>query len=234
MTNDDDLSSVLRPALLEPDVLERLTLALASGRLCVLRDAFIADFAESTHAALDASEGWELVEQYARPFMNYRHMMLFQNHFSAELHRCEAVFSSEPTKRLMCRLSGVDCLGPVDTPNVTLYRPGDYQFPHADAGAKRSVSFVWNLSKSWQREWGGHFFWCSPPTNLVPAFNTLLLFRVTSDSYHFVCPISPKAEAKRLAISGWWSGEGALENHPTSELWYRGPLDPIGDGVYVV
>jgi hypothetical protein len=231
-TATDDLRTLMRPTLLEPATLARLGEGLRAGHACVVRDAFRPELAERVHAALEACDAWQVVEQFARPFQNFRHCLLLDRaHFTAPLIECEQLIGGEPTRRFMSELSGIDCMGEPEI-NVSYYRPGDYQLPHADAGDGRNLSFVWNLSRAWQREWGGHFYWCSPPTNIVPAFNTLVLFRVTTASYHFVCPVSPLARAKRLAVSGWWKGAGAVPVHPTGTDWYRGPLEPIGDGVY--
>jgi Rps23 Pro-64 3,4-dihydroxylase Tpa1-like proline 4-hydroxylase len=228
----DDLRQVLRPAVLEPGVLARLSADLRAGHACVIRDAFAPDLAERVFAALDGCTAWQVVEQFARPFQNFRHCMLLdREQLSAPLLEYEHLLGAAGTRQFMSELSGVDCLAEPEV-NITYYRPGDYQWPHADAGDGRNLSFVWNLTKGWQREWGGHLYWCSPPANVVPAFNTLVLFRVTTASYHFVCPVSPLARTKRLAVSGWWKGDGAVPVHPTGTDWYRGPLAAIGDGVY--
>src|SRR4030095_11383658 len=159
-------------------------------------------------------------------FRNYGFMDPEQ--FPEPLLRCSARFAHERTRRFVGEMSGAECDG---TPifNATQYLPGDYLLPHNDVGGPRTVSFIWSLSKGWQAHWGGHLFWCSPPTSISPTFNTLVIYPVSPNSYHLVSPVSPRAEGKRLAISGWWTARRDLPaNPPPPAPWYRGALHDEG------
>ena len=70
------------------------------------------------------------------------------------------------------------------------------------------MAYVWHLSKNWKPEWGGALYWCKHHHHVAthPAsFNTLVLFRVTTSSSHFVTTVSPQHKGKRLTFNGWWN-----------------------------
>merc|ERR1712224_808711 len=74
-------------------------------------------------------------------------------------------------------------------------------------GGQRTVAYVWHLSKSWKPDYGGALYWCKHHHHVAthPAsFNTLVLFRVTTSSSHFVTAVSPRHKGKRLTFNGWW------------------------------
>jgi Rps23 Pro-64 3,4-dihydroxylase Tpa1-like proline 4-hydroxylase len=68
----------------------------------------------------------------------------------------------------------------------------------------RAVTFNYFLTRHWSKEWGGRFIWSKPRQEFVPAFNTLLLFRVGEDTLHKVEPILDGAQQRRYSITGWF------------------------------
>lgn len=68
----------------------------------------------------------------------------------------------------------------------------------------RAVTFNYFLTKDWREEWGGRFIWCKPRQEFVPTYNTLLLFRVGSESQHLVEPVLAGAQRRRYSITGWF------------------------------
>jgi len=227
------LETYLNPAAFPCDepTISALREQLAAGRLIVIRDAFVASFAEQIHGSLDACTAWQIHEAYEKDF-HYRHHNLYKkNDYPPDLTRCDQIFGSPATKALVQRLSGRECIGPTQL-SASWYLPGDHSLPHDDAvevtltfpdGAiidpkirianelfgrmvKRQVAFVWHLAKHWQSEWGGAFFWCPKSLYLPPVFNSLVLFNVGPHSCHFVTEVSPYAQGKRLAVNGWWTG----------------------------
>lgn len=190
-------------------LIEKVGTQIQHGRLIVIRDAFQPGFARQMFECLDQFSGWRLFEDYAKHF-HYRHHNIYDDAlFPPALLRCRDVFDSEATKLFIRNLSGRDCTGETIF-SASLYRPGDHSLPHNDYlarnGEQRQVAFVWNLSQGWQPDWGGEFFWCPEARTVPSAFNTLLLFNVERNSQHFVTVVAPHARAKRLAISGWWTG----------------------------
>lgn len=231
------LETYLDPALArDADALERIGRWLRQGRLVVVRDAFQASFAERMHRCLDQADGWQPYEKFEERFQ-YRHHNLYDpGSFPADLTWCRALFDGAAAKALAGDLSGRDCTGPLVF-SASRYLPGDYSLPHTDAvghdGAVRQVAFIWHLARGWRPEWGGALYWCPRDLYLAPAFNTLVLFAVGPESYHFVTPVSPYATGKRLAINGWWTGSPAAAAAPAGAAAYAGPerLVPGGPDV---
>ncbi len=198
------LESLLRSDLREPSTAERLARALDAGHAVVIRNALSQDFAESVHAALDASDGWKPFEGYGNDF-HFRHHNLYEDALlTGELARCKRIFDAAETKQWASRVSGTNCGGPVSF-GASWYMPGDYSLPHNDHQHPRSVAFIWHLSREWDPSWGGSLYWCPRNTHVAPQFNTLTLFNVSPSTWHFVCPVAPQARGKRLAVNGWWT-----------------------------
>jgi hypothetical protein len=65
---------------------------------------------------------------------------------------------------------------------------------------------------------------------VTPEFNSLVLFRVSRASLHFVTPVAPHAEGGRLSVSGWWHRPvAAPDNRPVATTLGGIHLSP---GVY--
>jgi len=193
---------------------ERIGTELGAGLLVIIRNAFKDAFAEKMYACLDSFAGWRLYEDYSDDHFHYRHHNIYDHATEpAELGMCREIFDSRATRGLIERLSGRECSGRTVL-SSSWYMPGDYSLPHTDrvgpgASERRQVAFVWHLTKGWDVRWGGDLFWCPAGHYLTPTFNTLNVFNVDSDSMHFVTPVSPHAQSKRLAINGWWTGPDA-------------------------
>ena len=112
---------------------------------------------------------------------------------------------------------------------ATWYRQGDFISPHNDMVGNRGVSFVLSMTKGWERDFGGSFYWLNGQSHeVVPEFNTLVLFMPSPRSIHVVSPVTyrgarqahrrrpskeggdasggwqpPKARS-RFAVSGWF------------------------------
>jgi Rps23 Pro-64 3,4-dihydroxylase Tpa1-like proline 4-hydroxylase len=205
------IATHLRPAV--RDALAGAGAALADGGLLAIRDAFDPGFAEHMFRCLDACPTWRLHEGYEDDFHYQHHNLYDPREFPPDLARCAMVFDSPATKAWAGRLSGRACGGPVEF-SASWYLPDDHSLPHNDVGANdalshRRVAYVWHLARHWRPEWGGALYWCAKSTYLPPAFNTLYLFNVGPGSDHFVTHVSPYAQAKRLAINGWWTGAEA-------------------------
>jgi len=197
----------LSPQLFTRDIINRISQHLIAGDLIVIRNAFEKSLARRMFRCLDQFGEWKLYEGFEEHF-HYRHHNIYdETLFPLDLVFCRDIFSSVPTRRFVQRLSRIDCTG--TTFGASWYQPGDHSLPHNDyVGSEdnhRQVAFVWMLTKEWQPEWGGEFFWCQKGRGISPEFNTLLLFRVQLASVHFVTQVSRHAQGKRLALSGWWT-----------------------------
>jgi len=226
------LEAYLRPSV--RDALAQIAPRLADGKLVLIRDAFEADFAERMHRSLDQSTAWRVQEGYETHFHYHYHDLSNAQAYPEDITACSGIFDSPQTKAWITRLSGRSCTGPTEF-FANWYLPGDYLHPHNDVAANdadshRQVTFVWYLSKEWRPEWGGSFFWCPTSSYLPAAFNTLALFNVGAGGTHLVSHVSPFAKGKRLAISGWWTGQAA----PPAAAWTGPEQIRAGDAEFEV
>jgi hypothetical protein len=198
------LHDLLAPELQDPDLLARISGWLQQGRAVVLPDALRPELAREVHEALEAHEAWQPLEVF-EPFFHYRvHQLEDETLFPPALRACQQLFCSAATRQFVSELAGADCRG-LPTFAASWYQPGDYSLPHSDAGQLREVAFVWHLTRDWNPRWGGELYWCPTSRALSPQFNWLTLFRVHPGSTHLVCPVAPRATARRLAVVGWWN-----------------------------
>lgn len=209
---------------------QRISDHLIKGDLIVIRDALQAPFAERMFACLDQFADWKVYEGCEKHFHYHHHNIYDDNLYPPDLMLCREIFGSDSTKMFMQRLSERNCAGKT-TFSASLYLPGDHSLPHDDfLGRKddhRQVAFVWHLTKDWQSEWGGEFFWCRKNRYVSPSFNSLVLFRVQPANMHFVTTVSRHARGKRLAISGWWTGKMEAESTEPEASKEENPLVEI-------
>ena len=177
--------------------------AIENGRAVVIPQAFAPDLAQRVYAALEQSENWKPYDGH-KPFFHFHHHNLYGwSDLPPEVRECARILGSTPTKLLLSVLTGADCRGPLSIA-ASMYLPGDYSLPHNDAHDARSIAYVWYLTKDWRPEWGGQFVWCPSGAIVNPSFNTLIAFKVSSQSLHFVAPVSQRARGRRLSVNGWW------------------------------
>ncbi len=198
----DGFESVLSPAVLEHG--EAIAGLLQAGRAVVIRHAFRSSFASRLRIELDGIDDWSCAEILGdRPHFRHHTVSAQRSDYPA-LRDCLRRFESPAGRELAARLSGCPCDGPVEL-GATNYLTGDFAMPHADDGLNRTLAFVWHLSTDWNSAWGGCFGWMQNGVEIVPSFNTLLLFRVSPASVHMVTPVSRFAKGKRLSVTGWWT-----------------------------
>lgn len=86
------------------------------------------------------------------------------------------------------------------------YDANDHTGVHNDGIEERVCAFVYGLTKDWRADWGGLLLFHDKKdeisAGLVPAFNTLNLFKVPRN--HSVSAVSPFATAPRLSVTGWY------------------------------
>ncbi len=177
---------------------------LRKHRLVVIRDAFKSDFAEQVHTCLDRQRAWCVYEGYG-PGFHYHHHNVDESDYPPLLKLCKKILNSVDTRQWISNLTHRDCSGEMSfSPNWFL--PGDHSTPHTDFARRRQVAFVWHLTRDWEPDWGGDFYWCRAGKGFPPSFNTLYLFLVSEKSVHAVLPVTPFARSKRLGLAGWWTG----------------------------
>lgn len=93
----------------------------------------------------------------------------------------------------------------------TIYTDTNYLLPHDDQLEKRKIAYIYYLSTLTKNDGGALAFYNSKhnqPTSITkriqPVFNTLILFPVTTTSFHEVEEVI--TDKQRIAISGWFHG----------------------------
>lgn len=192
----------------------------------VIENALQQDKAEALYRELEAFENWESEsensfqgkarEQLEKLSPQYTYRRRSIDLLSAQapptLQALKDYLLKESTLAWMSDVSGRRC----DSFNgrAVLYGNGDYIAEHNDYYNKeladgsvisRSVTFNYYLTRDWREEWGGRFVWKNPYREIIPSFNTLVMFLVGPQSHHWVEPISEDAYGKRFAITGWFT-----------------------------
>lgn len=212
---DSSILDFLDPGLLEDDILSSINSNLMSGKLVVVRDAFIPEFAEYIWKEITREEvtwtrrGYPSQHNFnpANPGHNSIKHKANAESYSKKLREVMTMFNSSSTREFMASVSGRPCSGTPELP-VSEYRHGEYSSPHTDFKNMLSAGFLWNLSKDWDPTWGGAFFWGAASTLndgfFYPTFNTLFLFLPTMTSVHFVTPVTSRAPqgSRRLTLGG--------------------------------
>lgn len=202
-----NILNYLSPHITQPDTLAEIRDKLRDGKVVVLRDAFIPEFAETMHQDL-LQLNYTLQERYDPDGFHVIQYNVYQfSDFTQSMLAAAKMFESQDTKNLIQELTGRDCSGVVRT-TASWFAPGGYVLPHSDHRDERTVSFVWHLSKNWLPEWGGALYWNTEVNEhayVHASFNTLSLFSVTDKTIHMVTPVSPHATEKRLTWNGWYT-----------------------------
>lgn len=205
----------LNPEIFEDEeYLKEMSEAIKRGDLVIIEDAFDTELAEYIWEDLGRDDlDWQLMEDAHDDGFHYHHHNIHQDmeEFSERMEQIHGMFNHPDSKRFMSEFSGRDCEGSLDIPGgASYYKPGDHSLPHTDYNDKRTVAFVWHLTKDWTPEWGGALFFCPAHAHqpfVHASFNTLHLFSVSPNSTHFVTVVSPYAESKRLAFNGWYESD---------------------------
>lgn len=197
--------------------------------VAVIENALENDIAEELFQQLLASDSWEQQgtdtiksEEYREDFKYHRRSIDMQNPAApAVLKAFYDYLNSEEIRQMFSEISGRKC----DSfrAAATIFNKGDHISDHNDLFIydetpkyKRVLTFNYYLTKNWKAEWGGNLVWKKPHSVITPKFNTLVLFNVTTNSYHWVEPVLRDTENKRLSITGWYLQEVKKEKFKLS------------------
>ncbi|RMF12098.1 MAG: hypothetical protein D6757_10095 [Alphaproteobacteria bacterium] len=123
------------------------------------------------------------------------------------IHDFHRFLHSEAMLEFIRTVTGEPGIGGADT-QVSRFGPGHYLNYHDDLveNEDRVVAFVFSMTRRWLPDWGGYLQFYDPDgrggVGLRPGFNCLHLFLVPRP--HAVTWVTPIAQARRLAISGWY------------------------------
>ena len=157
--NENSIESFLNPALFEdPATMEDIGSAIRNGKLVVIRNAFVPEFAEALYADFDEIDDWDLnQEQFDDGFHFSHHNIYNMDKYNDLMKAAVRMLEDHESKRFMTELTGRDCMGTGDNSHgsASYYQPGDHSLPHTDHVHQRTVAYVLHLTKDWQPEWGG-------------------------------------------------------------------------------
>ena len=122
------------------------------------------------------------------------------------MHDVHHFVNSDNFLDLMRTLTGEDAVRKSDS-YASNYAPGHFLTAHDDRHDKhdRVAAYVVNLTKTWDKNWGGHLAFFDDAGNIteafIPSFNTLNMFLIPQ--MHSVQLVSPFAGANRTSYLGW-------------------------------
>lgn len=126
-----------------------------------------------------------------------------QGHF---LHKFHEFVNSKEFLSFVREITGIESIKFGDS-QATAYGPGHFLTLHHDevTGKNRKLAYVFNMTRTWQLDWGGILQFLGKDGNVeqgfVPTFNALNMFQVPQD--HAVSYVAPFAPAVRYSITGW-------------------------------
>ena len=186
-----------------------------------ITNCFTDHFAEKLHRELNETKDFTFYEGNS-PFYQFRLNAIYDDDHSFQRHpmliEALAALNSDTVLDWIADVSNSDIerasLG------ASLYKPGDHTQAHTDMkdnndGTKRRVAYITHLTKNWDPTFGGDLVKMTPTTHLLPLFNAITLFPVTLGGWHYVSPVTKRAEYpkyKRLAVSGWFMSEQSDNN----------------------
>lgn len=122
------------------------------------------------------------------------------------MHQFDEFVNSEEVLDRMRILTGVDAIAKADS-YASTYAPGHFLTAHDDRhdSHDRVAAYVIGLTKTWDKNWGGHLAFFDDAGNvkeaLIPSFNTLNIFLVPQ--MHSVQLVAPFAGGNRTSYLGW-------------------------------
>ena len=172
------------------------------------------DLSATGFAAIDLEEQIQLKKAiYASATYNFGYMyknypifdLVQQDTCSELLHDFYRFLNSENFLKFVTNISGFENVEFADA-QATCYESGHFLTSHDDqvAGKNRLAAYVFNLSPSWNPDWGGNLLFYNNDRiedAFVPTFNSLSLFTVGAP--HAVSMLTPFSVKPRLSITGW-------------------------------
>lgn len=127
-------------------------------------------------------------------------------HPGAPIHQMHEFMNTEEVLAFMRKLTGDTTIQKADS-YATTYLPGHFLTAHDDRHDKhnRAAAYVFSMTKTWEKNWGGHLAFFDDVGNIkeafIPSFNTLNIFLIPQ--MHSVQLVAPFAGANRTSYLGW-------------------------------
>ena len=187
--------------------------------VAVIHNALENDVAEKLHSQLNESKLWKVQQTDEKKRNKNRSDFDFKRMYidldnpdaSPAVSSLYNYLIMEETRKMFSDICGNKC--DIFRATATIFNKGDFISEHNDLDIyeaadgskfKRVLTFNYYLSKNWNSDWGGNLVWKKPYQVINPSFNTLVLFKVTTNSEHQVDPVLIDTNEKRLSITGWY------------------------------
>ncbi len=202
--------------VLEPAYADNIEAALKTGiswDLCYLNESGPVSIPQAEYRAYTLAQSAEL---------NSAILKQAQNGFAYFYYRSDLVRSKHEVLSTFYReLSADHCLGVFRqitgetgiravNGQVACFTPACFLKRHQDTTdkEKRFAAYVFNFTRGWDPDWGGHLHVLDKELRNVnvfePSFNTLVIFKVPR--IHFVSQVSNYARGARFTATGWLLG----------------------------
>jgi len=191
---------------------------IQSNRPVVIKNVFRDDYAEKLWRELHESNGWEEYNGFEEYYQFNLHAMYHGTKPFRGLKVANQAYDfldSAKVKDWAQEVTNSVVDGPTNA-GVTWYQANDYTMPYTDfvgGRNKRRLAFVIHMTKDWNTDLGGDLVFTNPTYHIPPGFNTMTIFPVSQDAWHFVSPVArhcPK-DMKRMTLSGWWTSTNLEE-----------------------
>ena len=145
----------------------------------------------------------------------YQYYPLFAHYFMDEipwmpLFEAYEFMNSRPVLAMLRRVTGREDIRWADG-QATLYRAGHFLKCHTDEqrNEQRIAAYVLNLTREWDRDWGGYLQFYDGNGDIEqafrPIFNGLNIFRIPAP--HSVGMVANYAPGMRYSLTGWLRGD---------------------------
>ncbi len=192
----------------------------------LLEEALVPDLAERLSQELLESRHWDR-QSITDPGFTYRRdaIVLGSEGAPPVLEELHAYLGSESCLRWVSEVSGRACDSFQGA--AAIFKPGDQISRHNDkriltredgSRAVRAVTFNYYLTRHWDAGWGGRLIWENPYTEIMPSFNTLVMFNVGEGTHHWVEPVKEGVSTPRLSITGWFMSSLPAAADPAKKL----------------
>jgi len=126
-----------------------------------------------------------------------------KNATQEKLKEFHAFFGSKEFLEFISKITGIN-VSSIDMSGF-VYGDTDYLLPHDDRLEGRKIAYVVNLAKDFTEEDGGAlqlFKGSNVVKSIVPTFNSLVLFEVSTKSLHQVQEVM--SDKSRITLTGWF------------------------------
>ena len=152
-TSSDSITSFLNPNLFQdPETIHNIKLQLRAGKPVIIQNAFKPDYAEAMYQDVSSAEDAFDLHEYSHEDDDFSclHYNIYDlQKYTPLMNATLELFNSTATKEFVSELSGRRCGGET-WPAASWYKPGSHSLPHSDWADRRTVAYVWHLTKDWK------------------------------------------------------------------------------------